>query len=427
MLHEVKAMEKLLQDIRYGTRSLVKSPRFTVAAVLTLALGIGANTAMFSVIRSVLLKPWPFHESGRLLFVSQRQADGNGNLFSTQDFLDWKQQGGLLARMGAHVSWQFNLSSVGAQPERVAGGQVSYDWLPVLGIQPILGRLFSAQEDVAGSGNFVMLSSVLWKDRYGADPRIVGKPIQLDGAPYTVVGVMPAGFNDFDGKELLWTPLQLRRDSGIGSSPNFHWLGACIRLPDGVSLQQARSELDAIATRLHREDPAGDVGFGVYLQTLNDAFASSVRPALLMLMGCVGLVLLIACANVANLLLARGAARQREMAVRTALGASPLRVVRQLLTESVILAGAGGAAGVAIAFLLLRGVLAIHPPQVPRMEQTTIDGTVLAYSLLASVVVGILFGLAPAIEAVRIDITDGLREHGSSANRADLAVIVLFS
>ena len=417
MLHEVSAMEKLLQDIRYGTRSLLKSPRFTVAAVLTLALGIGANTAMFSVIRSVLLKPWPFRESGRLLFVSQRQADGNGNLFSTQDFLDWKQQGGLLARMGAHVSWQFNLSSVGAPPERIAGGQVSYDWLPVLGIQPMLGRLFSAREDVAGSGNFVVLSWVLWKDRYGADPRIAGKSIRLDGAPYTVVGVMPAGFNDFDGKELLWTPLQLRRDSGIGSSPNFHWLGACIRLPDGVSLQQARSELDAVASRLHRQDPARDVGFGVYLQTLNDAFTNNVRPALLMLMGCVGFVLLIACANVANLLLARGAARQREMAVRTALGASPLQVIRQLLTESVILAGAGGAAGVAIAFLLLRGVLAIHPPQVPRIEQTAIDGTVLAYSLLGSVLVGILFGLAPAIEAARFDIIDGLREHGSSASR----------
>jgi putative ABC transport system permease protein len=417
MLHEVSAMEKLLQDIRYGTRSLLKSPRFTVAAVLTLALGIGANTAMFSVIRSVLLKPWPFHESGRLLHVSQRQADGNDNLLSTQDFLDWKQQGGLLARMGAHVNWQFNLSSIGAQPERVAGGQVSYDLLPVLGIQPVLGRLFSAQEDVAGSGNFAVLSWVLWKDRYGADPHIAGKSIQLDGAPYTVVGVMPAGFNGFDGKELLWTPLQLRRDSGIGSSPNFHWLGGFIRLPDGVSLQQARSELDAVASRLHREDPARDVGFGVYLQTLNDAFTDDVRPALLMLMGCVGFVLLIACANVTNLLLARGAARHREMAVRTALGATPLQVIRQLLTESVILAGAGGAAGVAIAFLLLRGVLAIHLAQVPRMEQSAIDGTVLACSLLASVVVGILFGLAPAIEAARVDIIDGLREHGSSASR----------
>jgi putative ABC transport system permease protein len=223
-------MESLLQDVRYGIRSLLKSRRFTLAAVLTLALGIGANTAMFSVIHSVLLKPWPFRDPARVLAVSQRQANGNGNLFSTQDFLDWKQQGGLLAKMGAHVSWQFNLSSAGDQPERIPGGQVSYDILPVLGAQPMLGRLFSAQEDVAGSGSFVVLSYVLWKNRYKANRRITGTAIQLDGVPYTVVDVMPSGFDVSNGKELLWTPLQLRRDSGIGSSPTVHWLGGFIRL-----------------------------------------------------------------------------------------------------------------------------------------------------------------------------------------------------
>src|SRR3984885_708098 len=410
-------MQNLRQDIRFGIRSLVKSPRFTIAAVVTLALGIGANTAMFSVIHSVLLNAWPARDSSRLLVVSQRQANGNSNLFSTQDFLDWKQQGGLLARMGAHVSWQFNLSGAGTQAERVAGGEVSYDWLPTLGVEPMLGRPFSAQEDVAGAGNFVVLSSALWKDRYGANTDIVGKSVQLDGAPYTVVGVMPAGFNGFNGKELLWTPLQLHPGSGVGASPNFHWLSGVIRLPNGVSLRQAHSELDAVAARLHRQDASGDLGFGVYMLTLNDAFTRDVRPALLMLMGCVGFVLLIACANVANLLLARGAIRQREMAIRTALGASPFRIIRQLLTESVLLAGAGGIAGIAIAFVLLRGVLAIHPPSVPRIELTGIDGTVLAYSLLISVVVGVLFGLVPAIEATKVDVNDGLREHGSSTGR----------
>src|SRR5580698_3801487 len=182
-------MESLLQDLRYGIRSLLKSSRFTLAAVLTLGLGIGVNTAMFSVIHSVLLKPWPFQDPARVLLVSQRQANRNGNLFSTQDFLDWKQQGGLLAKMGAHVTWQFNLSSAGDQPERIPGGWVSYDMLPVLGVQPMLGRLFSAQEDVAGSGNVVVLSYVLWKNRYKADRGIIGTPIQLDGAPYTVIGV----------------------------------------------------------------------------------------------------------------------------------------------------------------------------------------------------------------------------------------------
>jgi putative ABC transport system permease protein len=410
-------MQNLRQDIRFGIRSLVKSPRFTIAAVVTLALGIGANTAMFSVIHSVLLKAWPVRNSSRLVVVSQRQANGNNNLFSTQDFLDWKLQGGLLARMGAHVSWQFNLSGAGTQPERVAGGEVSYEWLPTLGVEPMLGRLFSAQEDVAGAGNFVVLSSALWKDRYGANTDIVGKSIQLDGTPYTVVGVMPAGFNGFNGKELLWTPLQLHPGSGVGGSPNFHWLSGLIRLPSGVSLRQAHSELDAVAARLHRQDASGDMGFGVYILTLNDAFTRDVRPALLMLMGCVGFVLLIACANVANLLLARGAIRQREMAIRTALGASPFRIIRQLLTESVLLAGTGGMMGIAIAFVLLRGVLAIHPPSVPRIEQTGIDGTVLAYSLLISVVVGVLFGLAPAIEATKVDVNDGLRERGSSTSR----------
>src|SRR5580704_4639579 len=180
-------MEKLLQDIRYGTRSTLNSPRFAVAAVLTLALGIGANTAMFSVIRSVLMRSWPFPDPSRLLLVSQRQANGNTNLFSTQDYLDWKQQGGLLAHMGAHVSWQFNISSPGEPAQRISGGIVSYDFLPVLGAHPLLGRLFSPQEDQPGAGQFVMLSNAFWRNRFGADPHIMGKPLQMDGVPYTVV------------------------------------------------------------------------------------------------------------------------------------------------------------------------------------------------------------------------------------------------
>jgi putative ABC transport system permease protein len=410
-------MEKLLRDIRYGARSIVKSPRFTVAAVLTLALGIGANTAMFSVIRSVLMSSWPFPDPGRLLLVSQMQANGNGNLFATRDFLNWQQQGGLLAQMGAHAYWQFSISRPGEPAQRISGGVVSHELFPVLGVQPLLGRFFTPQEDKTGAGQFVILSYIFWKDRLGADAHIVGKSIQIDRTPYTVVGVMPAGFNGFDGKELLWTLLQLRRDSGVGSSSNIHWLGGYIRLPDGVNLKQARSELDAVAARLHREDPAGDIGYGVFLQTLSDAFTAGVRPALLMLMGCVGFVLLIACANVANLLLARGASRQREMAVRTALGAPPMRIVRQLLTESVLLAGAGGAVGIALAFLLLQGILALHPPQVPGIEQTNIDQVVLAYSALVSVVVGILFGLAPAIEVARVNVNEGLRDSASSSRR----------
>lgn len=410
-------METLLQDVRYGIRFLLKSPRFTAAAVLTLALGIGANTAMFSVVHSVLLKSWPFRNPSRVLAVSQRQAGGNINIFSTQDFLDWRQQGGLLAKMGAFVAWQFNLSNNKDAPERIAGGKVTYDMLQTLGVEAAVGRTFSAQEDVAGSGNFVVLSDALWKTRYKSDGNMAGKAIQLDGMPYTVVGVMPAGFHVFSDTELLWTPLQLQRATGISSSPNIHWLQGFVRLPDGVSVKEAQAELNSVAARLHRDDATSDVGFGVQVQTFNDAFTSNVRPALLMLMGCVGFVLLIACSNVANLLLARGAARRREMAVRTALGASPLRVARQLLTESVLLASIGGALGVGLAFLALRGLLAIHPPSVPRIEEIGIDGGVLVYSLLISIVVGILFGLAPAVEAARLDVNEGLRESGRTTSR----------
>jgi putative ABC transport system permease protein len=408
-------MDTFLQDIRYATRSLLKSRRFTLAAVLTLGLGIGANAAMYSVIHSVLLNPWPLKDPARVLVVSQRQANGNLNLFSTQNFLAWKHQGGLLANIAAHVDWEYNLNAAQDQPERIAGGRMSYDLFPMLGVSPILGRYFSAQEDLAGSGNYVVLSYVLWKNRFKGNPHITGTAIQLDGEPYTVVGVMPAGFDVFGGKELLWTPLQLSANNGIGSSPTVHWLGAFIRLPDGVSLQQARAELDGIAARLHREDATSDVGYGVYLRTLNDAFTSDVRPALLMLMGSVAFVLLIACANVANLLLARGSARRRQMALRTALGASPLRVVRQVLTESVLLATIGGALGVAIAFLVLRAMLAMHPPSVPRMEEVSVDSSLLAYSLLISMAVGILFGMAPAIEAARADVNDSLNERRSAA------------
>ena len=408
-------MVRFLQDVRFGIRSLVKSWRFTMAAVLTLALGIGANTAMFSVVRSVLLKSWGYRDMARLLVVWQRDANGRRDAFSTQDFLDWKQTGGMLESMGARIPWQFNLSLPGEIPERIPGGQVSSGLLPTLGVNPLLGRVFSPGEDRPGAGHFVVLSYAFWKSRLNGDTHIIGRSIHLDGEPYTVVGVMPEGFTQ--GTDLLWTPLQLSRGSGIGSSPDIHWLLAFVRLPKGVSLKQARAQLDATAARLHRQDPADAMGLGVTLETFNEVFTGSARPALLMLMGCVGFVLLIACANVANLLLARGAARQREMAVRSALGASPLRIVRQLLTESVLLAGAGGAIGIAVAFALVRGLLAIHPPSVPRIEKTSIDGMVLLYSLLISVGGGILFGLAPAMEAARVNLTDALREHGGSSSR----------
>jgi putative ABC transport system permease protein len=410
-------METLVEDVRHGIRSLRKSHRFALAAMLTLALGIGINTAMFSVIHSVLLEPWPVKDPAHVAVVFQRQQNGNVNVFSTADFLDWKQQGGLAAQMGAHVAWQFNVSSGDQAPERIAGGKVSYDLLPVLGIQPMLGRLFSPQEDTERAGNTVILSDALWRNRYGADARILGKAIELDGTPYTVLGVMPAGFDFFGGKELLWTPLQLSRKNGTGASPNIHWLLGFIRLPAGLGMHQAQAGLDGVAARLHHENATGDAGFGVSLQSIDEAFTGNVRGMLWMLMGCVGFVLMIACTNVANLLLARGNSRRKEIAVRAALGASPLRIVRQLLTESLLLALTGGALGVSVAFLVLRGLLALHPPSVPRIEDVVIDGGVLGFSLAVTVVIGILFGLVPAIDAARIDPNAGLHEREGTGSR----------
>lgn len=410
-------MENLLQDIRYGIRSLLNSSRFTLAAILTLALGIGINTAMFSVIHSVLLAPWPVDDPSHLLVVYQRQANGASNVFSTRDYLDWKHQGGLLANMGAYVPRQFNLSSTHDQPERILGAQVSYETLPLLGVQPALGRFFTSQEDIDGAGNSIILSYALWQDRFHGDPHIIGQPIQINGSPSTVVGVMPSGFDIFGGQELLWAPLQLSLNSGFSTSPNIHWLQGFIRLPQGVTPQQARSQLDVIAARIHSQDPSGDLGLGVDLQTIDTAYTGQVRPALLMLMGCVAFVLLIACVNVANLLLARGSARRREMAIRSALGASRSRIVRQLLTESVLLAFTGGALGLALAFLVLRGMLAITPLGIPRIAAAGIDSGVLVFSLLVSVIVGILFGLAPAIEAVRIDVNSSLKEKETPSAR----------
>jgi putative ABC transport system permease protein len=410
-------MEALLQDIRFGIRSLLKSSRFTIAALLTLALGIGANTAMFSVIHSVLLKPWPFQDPDRVLVVWQRLANGNINAFSTPAYRDWKDQPGLLSKMGVFAPAQFNLSSSTAQPERIPGGQLSYEMLPVLGVQPILGRVFSQQEDVPGSGHFVILSHALWKSRFSSNPGVLGSAMQINGTPYTVVGVMPAGFHVLADKELLWTPMQLLRDDAAGSSRNVHRFWGYFRLPSGVTTKQAQAEVDATAAHQHHDNPTADMGYGVQLQTFNEAFAGNVRPALLMLMGCVGFVLLIACTNVANLLLARGAARSREIAVRAALGASPLRVIRQLLTESVLLAAVGGALGVAFAWLALRAMLAMNPPGIPRINEIAIDPTVLTYTLVISLAVGILFGLVPAIEASRLDVNDNLRERSAAGGK----------
>jgi putative ABC transport system permease protein len=387
-------MEILLQDIRFGFRMLLKSPGFTAVAVITLALGIGANTAMFSVINSVLLRSLPFANPSRLMVVWKTMTNGNPNAFSTPEFLEWKQQGELTANMGAFSSAGKNLGSKDV-PERILGGKINFDLLPILGVQPAVGRAFSRAEDTPGAGPVVLLSHALWKTRFDSRP-ILGQPVDLDGMPYTVVGIMPAGFHVLSDQELFWIPLQLESVNAQTSARNVHWLFAFTRFPDGMSPKQAEAQMAAIALRFKAQDPNGEGALGVTFQSVGDFQYGSIKPALLLLMGAVCFVLLIACSNVANLLLARGTVRQRELSIRTALGAARVRLVRQLLTESVLLSLIGGALGLGLAWGALQVLLAIHPSSIPSVDTIGIDKTVLVYTAFLCGVVGILFGVAPA-------------------------------
>jgi putative ABC transport system permease protein len=421
-------METLIQDVRYGFRMLVKSPGFTAIAVITLALGIGTNTAMFSVINSVLLRSLPFRDSGRVMVVWKTMSNGSPNAFSTPAFLEMRQQGDFLAHLGAFSSVGKNLGGK-ELPERIAGGKANFDLFPVLGVRPVMGRAFSAEEDRPGAGAVVILSHALWTTRFGSRSDILGQPVNLDGSPYTVVGVMPAGFHVLSDTELFWIPLQLESSNAQASARNIHWIFAYTRMAPGTSQKQAQALLDAIAARLKAQDPTGEGGFGATLQPVGDFVNGNVKPALLLLLGAVGFVLLIACSNVANLLLARGTIRRREISIRTALGAARLRMIRQLLTESVLLAMVGGVLGLGLAWVALKILLAIHPSSIPSVDAITMDGTVLAYTALLCGVVGILFGIAPAWEGSRVNVSEALKEgmRGSSGGLGKHRVVLVIT
>jgi putative ABC transport system permease protein len=407
-------METLFQDVRYGMRVLRQSPGFTAIAVITLALGIGANTAMFSVINSVLFHSLPFRDAGRVMVLWKTMSNGAPNAFSTPAFLEIRQQGESFADIGAFSSAGKNLDG-NDLPERIAGGRVNYDLLPVLGVQPSLGRMFTPEEDHPGAGAVVILSHALWSTRFESRRDILGQAVNLDGAPYTVVGVMPPRFYVQSDKELFWIPLQLDSVNAQASARNVHWLFAYTRLPEGSTLQCAQAELDAIAARLKAQDPTGEGGFGATLQPVSDSVNGVVKPVLLLLMGAVGFVLLIACSNVANLLLARRTARQREISIRAAMGASRWRMIRQLLTESILLATMGGLFGLGLAYIAVKALAAANPSSIPSANTVAIDSSVLAYTALLCGVVGILFG-APAWEGSKTNVSETLKEgsRGSS-------------
>lgn len=398
-------MHTLIADCRYSLRTLAKNPGFTLVAVVALALGIGANTAIFSVVDAVLLRPLPYADPDRLVVVLH---DGR-NPVAPANFLDWRSQNRSFERIGAAEYWTPNLAGVDP-PEKLWALRLTSDILPLLGVQPILGRMFQAEEDE----HQVVLSHRLWQRRFGGDPQILGRALTLNGEVYTVVGVMPSEFRFapfWATKAELWAPLALgpRATSRGGNS-----LRVFARLKPGVSLEQSVAEMAAITGNLEKVHPG--TNRAVTVQPLKEKVVGNVRPALLVLLGAVGLVLLIACANVAHMMLARASARQREIAVRMALGAKRSRVLRQFLTESLMLASLGGVAGLLLAQWGIRILVALSAGQIPRVESVALDGRVLLFLLGVCLLTGAAFGLIPALRASALDITGSLKEgsRGSS-------------
>jgi predicted permease len=425
-------MERLFQDLRYGLRTLKKSPGFTVVAVLTLALGIGANTAIFSVIDAVLLNRLPYPEPGRLVIVWE-QNPGRGwlhNIVSAANFKDWRSQNHAFTAMVAIDQKSYDVGGTG-EPLEVHGAQVSANLFSVLGVQPALGRAFQPDEDQPESAHVVVLSEDLWKQRYGGDRAIVGRQITLNHEPFTVIGVMPRGFHfppyeseRFDQARLWVAGLDLTRPERT-----WHQYISVARLKPGVSLAQAQAEMDTIARGLEQAHPE-QKGWSVQLVSLHDELVGDTRSPLLVLLGAVGMVLLIACANLANLQLARVLTREREIAVRTALGAARGRVVRQFTTENVLLAMMGGGLGLLLAGWGVRFLVAVAPQNTPGLDQAGVNAGVLGFTFLLSVATGLAFGLAPALGASKVDLNYSLKESargttgGGRHNRVRSALVI---
>ena len=404
----VGVAEDLARDARYAVRSLRRSPGFTATAVLTLTLGLGATIAIFSAVNGVLLRPLPYADPDRLVTVSY----GRGSTVAAGTFLDWKSASRSFERMGVEEYWTPSLTGR-EKAEELLAVRVSADILPLLGVPPLLGRAFLPEEEHAGRDRVVVLTHESWRRRFAGDPRVVGQTMLLDGAPHTVVGVMPPGFRFapyWATEAELAAPLVLdhRREDRQGSS-----LRSFSRLRPGVTLAQARGEMAAIAARLEREYPGQNQG--VTVTPLREEEVGDVRPALLILLAAVAFVLLIACATVAHLQLVRAAARERELAVRTALGASRGRLVQQSLVESAMLSAVGGALGLALAYGGVRLLVALAPPGVPRLDAVGIDARVGAFAAAATLLSALVFGAAPALIASRVNVHAGLKEGSRSA------------
>src|SRR5215510_5098056 len=409
----------LWQDIRYGARMLLKNPGVTVIVIVALALGIGANTAIFSVVNAVLLRPLPYDEADRLVFLNEQSPVLDEMSISYPNFTDWRNQNQTFEKMGVYNRASYNLTGAG-EAERIVTGQVSADLFSVLRVSPLHGRLFTNDEDKPGGTAVVVLSYALWQRRFGGQMSVLDQPITLNGKPYTVIGVMPESFA-YPSRVEMWVPVgQLSDQASWKQRGNHPGLYGVARLKPGATFEQADADMNNIAANLEKQYPDSNAATRVRLRPLLEIFVVDVRRALWVIFGAVGFVLLIACANIANLLLARATARKKEMAIRTAVGASRWRIARQLLTESILLSLVGGTIGLLMARWGIDLILYMSPDAIPRSREINLAWTVLFFTIGISFLTGILFGLIPAIQAGEVDVHETLKESGRGTSGRQL-------
>jgi putative ABC transport system permease protein len=407
-------METLRQDLSYGIRMLLKKPGFTAVAVIALALGIGANSAIFSVVNTVLLRPLPYKDPDQLVMVWEDNTKRGfpRDTPAPANYVDWRDQNQVFESLTATANQSFNLTGVG-EPEKIEGLRVSTSLFQMLGVEPALGRSFLPEEDRPEGKYVTIISYSLWQRRFGGDKDLIGKPLTLNGSSYTVVGILPQSFRYPDRNYDLFVPIAF--GSNEASRRGSHYLFVIGRIKPGINQKQAQAEMDTIAARLQQQYPETNTNIGIKIIPLYEHLVGDIRPALLVLLGAVGFVLLIACANVANLLLVRAAARQKETAIRTALGAGRLRLIRQFMTESILLAGLGGVAGLLLALWGMSLLSTFIPENLVQARELKVDSKVLGFTFFVSILTGLIFGLAPALQASRTNLNDALKEGGKGS------------